>query len=202
MSSFDESQYFDKIFKSLTIEQLHLDTKIFEQCVFEDCIFKEAQFNHCRFIECTFRACDLSLSVWKGASLSEVSFNQVNLTGVNWTLLNWPLVKLASPMYFDGCNLSYGSFYGLTLRDMFLERCKVHECDFREAVLAQASFAESDLSRSLFMHTDVREANFVDAINYYIDTKDNLIKGATFSFPDVLALLRCQNINIVGYDLS
>lgn len=200
MSLFEADEYQGKTFKDLSIETLHLEKKQFEQCVFEACIFKEAILKRCRFVECSFLNCDLSLSLWQGSSLSEVSFNQSNLSSINWTLLQWPVIKLCSPMYFDGCNLSYASFYSLTLRDLFLERCRAHECDFREAVLSQASFAETDLSRSLFTQTDLSGANFVDAINYYIDTKENVIKGATFSFPDVMNLLRSHEIKIVGYN--
>lgn len=200
MLPFEADHFFDKTFEHLEIENLNLASKVFENCVFKKCIFRHAKFHHCRFNDCTFEQCDLGLSNWKSSALVEVSFNGGIITGVNWTELHWPLVKLASPLYFNNCNLSYGSFYGLSLPDLLVERCKAHECDFREAVLTQASFSETDLKGSLFMHTQLSHANFADALNYHIDTRENTIKSATFSFPEVIALLHCQEISIVGYD--
>jgi uncharacterized protein YjbI with pentapeptide repeats len=200
MAIFEASRYTDKVFENLDEPNLLLQKKEFENCRFKNVVFKEARFLNSRFNECTFVNCDFSLSQWTGSTLSEVSFDTVNLSGVNWTQLHWPLVRLHSPFYFDACNLSYNSFYGLSLPNLFIERSRVYESDFREATLTQASFAESDLQSSLFMHTNLSNANFVDAINYHIDTRENNIKGASFSLPDVMSLLKCQGIKIEGYD--
>lgn len=194
------THYFEKKFEKLIHNELVIEGASFECCHFKQCEWKSALFSHCRFVECTFEHCHLSLSKWLASTMSEVSFNHCMLLGINWTELQWPLVKLTSPLYFESSNLSHSSFFGLELTELFLERCKVHEVDFRDAKLSYASFAESDLENSLFMHTELNKANFVDAFNYNIDTKENNIKDASFSFPEVVSLLRCQGIKIVGYD--
>jgi uncharacterized protein YjbI with pentapeptide repeats len=107
-------------------------------------------------------------------------------------------VKLASPIYFYNSNISHSSFFGLELADLLIEECKAHDVDFREANLNHASFVGTDLQNSLFMHTNLKHADFTNAINYTIDIHFNAINQASFSFPDVIALLQNLDIKING----
>ena len=84
----------------------------------------------------------------------------------------------------------------MELADLIIEDCKAHDVDFREANLNHASFVETDLQNSLFMHTNLKHANFTGAINYNIDIQANTITQASFSFPEVIALLNSLNIKI------
>ena len=142
--------------------------------------------------------CDLSLSKFPGCKFSEVSFKNSKVVGINWTELSWPQIKLASPLYFYSSNISHSSFYGLELADLIIDDCKVHDVDFRESNLTHASFIGSDLQNSLFMHTNLKHADFTNAINYSIDIQCNIITKASFSFPDVIALLNHLDIKING----
>ena len=119
--------------------------------------------------------------------------------GINWTELSWPLVKLTSPLYFYSSNISHSSFYGLELADLIVEECKAHDVDFRESNLKHASFVGTDLQNSLFMHTNLKSADFTNAINYSIDIHFNTVTQASFSFPDVIELLNYLDIKINGW---
>uniref|UniRef100_UPI0003810099 pentapeptide repeat-containing protein n=1 Tax=Legionella tunisiensis TaxID=1034944 RepID=UPI0003810099 len=104
-----------------------------------------------------------------------------------------------SPLLFITSNISHSSFYGLALADLMIENCKAHDVDFREANLNHACFMGSDLQNSLFMHTNLKHADFTDAVNYNIDIQHNTLTDARFSFPDVIALLNHLNIKINGW---
>ncbi|WP_420844648.1 pentapeptide repeat-containing protein [Legionella cardiaca] len=80
-----------------------------------------------------------------------------------------------------------------------MEGCKAHDIDFREANLNHASFVGTDLQNSLFMHTNLKQADFTNAINYSIDIHCNTVTKANFSFPEVIALLNHLDIKISGW---
>ena len=67
--------------------------------------------------------------------------------------------------------------------------CTLIGVDFREADLRQADFSGSELTDSLFLHTDLREANFSKARNYSLAPAENNLKKARFALPEALALL-------------
>lgn len=196
---FDLNNSADKTFNQIVLEETQLDHIEFHNCQFKQCKFLGVTFSKVTFIDCDFESCDLSLSKFPCCKFSEVSFKHSKLAGINWTELSWPLVKLTSPLYFYESNLSHSSFFGLTLADLIIEGCKAHDVDFREADLNHASFVGSDLHNSLFMHTNLKHADFTNAINYNIDIQCNTITKASFSFPDVIALLNHLGIKINGW---
>jgi len=56
----------------------------------------------------------------------------------------------------------------------------------------------TDLHNSLFMHTNLKHADFTNAMNYSIDINFNTVTHASFSYPDVIALLNYLDIKIIG----
>ena len=199
MTSFDRASYTGETFARLTPEPKRVESVSFQNCQFKQCRFSGLTFSKASFTDCDFESCDFSLAKFPGCKFSEVAFRDCKLVGINWTELYWPLVKLASPLYFYECNLSHSSFFGLTLADLIIEACKAHEVDFRDANLNHASFTGTDLLQSLFMHTNLKHADFTNAMNYNIDPETNEIGKASFSFPDVIALLNHLDINISGW---
>jgi fluoroquinolone resistance protein len=193
------NRYDEELFTQLTLEETKVEHIEFQNCKFKQCKFLGVTFSKVTFTECDFESCDLSLAKFPGCKFSEVSFKHSKLAGINWTELSWPLVKLTSPLYFYESNLSHSSFFGLTLADLILEGCKAHDVDFREANLNHASFVGTDLQNSLFIHTNLKHADFTNAINYSIDIQSNTVTKASFSFPDVIALLNHLDIKINGW---
>ena len=49
------------------------------------------------------------------------------------------------------------------------------------------------------MHTNLKHADFTNALNYNIDIQCNTITKANFSFPEVIALLNHFDIKIHGW---
>jgi uncharacterized protein YjbI with pentapeptide repeats len=125
-----------------------------------------------------------------------VIFNESKLLGINWTQAKWPYIKLVSPIKFYQSNISYSSFYELSLPGIVMEECKANDVDFREANLVTGSFIATDFERSLFMHTKLNSADFSNAINYNIDPTKNDVHKGKFSLPDAMALLNCFALEI------
>lgn len=199
MTLSNHQTYKDELFTKLTLEEEHFEHIHFQNCQFKECKFLEVTFSRVKFTDCDFESCDLSLSKFPSCSFSEVSFKDSKLVGINWTQLSWPLVKLTSPLYFYNSNISHSSFFGLELSDLLIEECKAHDVDFREANLNHASFLGTDLQNSQFMHTNLKHADFTNAINYTIDIHFNTITQASFSFPEVIALVQNLDIKIHGW---
>lgn len=199
MPVFDQSKYINQKFIGLTLENSKLESIEFDNCQFKQCKLIGVIFNKVTFTECDFDESDLSLSKFPGCKFSEVSFKNSKLAGINWTELSWPLVKLTSPLYFYTSNVSHSSFYGLELSDLIMEECKAHNVDFRETRLNHASFIGSDFLNALFTNTNLKRADFSNAVNYNIDIHSNILTQARFSFPEVIALLNSLDIKINGW---
>ena len=67
---------------------------------------------------------------------------------------------------------------------MYLWRLRVSRLQ-----LAGADFRGVVLSSTAFSRCDLQKADFREATGYRIDPSDNQMKGARFSFLDVIALL-------------
>lgn len=196
MHPFAENNYINKTFSHLSFEDGRIEHLVFENCQFKQCTFTGVTFSKVRFTDCDFESCNLSLVKFPGCKFLDVVFKNTRLAGINWTEISWPQVKLTSPLSFYSCNISHSSFYSLDLADFIVEECKAHDVDFRESNLSHASFNGSDLLNSLFLHTNLKAADFTQAINYSIDPNTNTITHARFSFPEAMALLNCFNIKI------
>ncbi len=130
----------------------------------------------------------------------DVVFDQSKLMGINWTKAKWPKVRLSSSINFYSCNISHSNFFGLSLLEINIQECKVHDTDFREADLSYSNLASSDFYQSLFIHSKLTSVDFSEAINYNIDITLNEVKKATFTFPDVINLLQHFEIKINGLE--
>ncbi|MGI8549249.1 MAG: pentapeptide repeat-containing protein [Dehalococcoidia bacterium] len=169
----------------------------FDACMFERCAFSECSFYRCTFLNCQFKNCDLSLIQVPNARFNSVHFKQSKLVGIDWTKAGTSKAdRLLMSVSFDECVLDYGSFLGLHLREMQLVNCSAREVDFSGADLTGATCAGTDFSASTFLHTNLEKADFGGARNYTIDPTANRIKGAKFTLPEALSLLRSFDIRI------
>jgi len=85
----------------------------------------------------------------------------------------------------------------LKLRRIQIQDCVAVDVDFREADLSQADFSGTDLSDSLFLVTDLTQADLSRARNYRIDPSQNVVKKAKFSLPEAMSLLYGLDIVLV-----
>lgn len=197
MDIFNQNEFYNANFADLKLDGLEIINKTFEDCNFINSSFNEASFISCKFVECEFKSCNLSSIKLNNTSFLDVIFNGSKLLGINWSYAKWPYIKLASPIKFYQCNISYSSFYELDLKEILIEECKAYDVDFREANLSNGSFMRTDFDGSLFMHTKLNSADFTDAINYSIHPIENDIRKGKFSLPDALALLNSFEIEII-----
>ncbi len=184
-------------FEGLDCEEQELAGLEFEYCVFKNCNFREAFFNRCTFLDCRFVNSDLSLAKLGYSRFSEISFEDCKLLALNWTHVSWPSFVPRAVLSFHRCQLSNSTFYGLTLNELEMVECRVHDVDFREADLNSSNFAECDFASSSFSGTDLATANFAGAYNYTIDIQNNNVKGATFSRLEATSLLESLGITLV-----
>jgi uncharacterized protein YjbI with pentapeptide repeats len=187
----------NQTFKELHAENQKFQAKEFDGCTFIDCHFSDAEFIKCKFTDCLFKNCNLSLVKVSQSAFFDVVFEACKVIGINWTMASWPTIKLSSPLKFYQSILNDCTFLGLSLREIVISECKAHDVDFREADCSEADFSFTELTHSLFNKTNLSYANFSDAQNYAINVFLNEIKGAKFTLPEAVNLLRCLEIEII-----
>lgn len=140
---------------------------------------------------CTFEGCDLSNVKIYSTSLREVTFLNCKMLGLDFSTAN-TVIQLA--VSFRGCQLDYSAFTGLVLTNTKFIECSLAEVDFTDAKLKAVDFSGSKLHRAIFSGTNLEKADFRTAQLYQIDPADNYLKGAKFSYPQVLGLLEKYGI--------
>ncbi|PWI32551.1 hypothetical protein DI392_15880 [Vibrio albus] len=198
MDSFKSNdQYFEASFKKLERTDSHYTGIEFEECQFSDCDFSEVRFKSCKFINCEFIRCNLSLMDLSNTRLFGMTFKECKLVGVDWTKAIWPAYHLDFELKFDCCVLNDSSFFGLTLNELILSECKLHDVDFREGDFCESTMNFCDFSHSLFMRTNLRNVDFSDSTGYVINVLENQVSGAKFSRYEALSLLESLGIELV-----
>lgn len=193
----DNNEYFSKSFETIDAAGKSFTDVLFENCTFDKSNFSEARFYKCKFVDCEFTNTNLSNVKVDYSKFLEVTFNACKLVGIDWTKADWPRFNFTSPLKFAQCILNDTSFFGLNLGELQLEHCKAHDVDFRNGNFSKASFIYSDFTNSLFMKTNLKEADFSEAVNYNIDIFNNEITAARFSRHEAVRLLDCLNIELL-----
>lgn len=190
------TEYFGETFKGLFLREGRFDSKEFRDCVFDGCDFTRAEFRFCKFENCSFRGCNLSLARLGSSVFTGAAFKDSKLVGVNWTEAHWPRIRLAAPVAFDNCLLNDSVFLGLALPKTAFAGCQARGTDFRDADLSGADLRRADLAGALFGGTNLEGADLTGAAGYAMSPADNRLKGASFSLPEAVALLRGLGIKL------
>lgn len=169
-----------------------LSDRTFSACTFERCSFAGADLSRARFEDCVFRGCNLSNANLANASLQGAAFEDCKAVGLDFGKCR----RLLLAVRFADCDLSYGLFSGLDLRDTRFTGCRLREVAFTGCKLGGASFHGADLGRATFGDCDLRAADFREARDYGLDLARNKVKGARFDYPAVLALLAPFELDI------
>jgi fluoroquinolone resistance protein len=193
----NDSEYDSKTFRGLDAAGASYSGIVFENCNFENSNFSATRFYKCKFVECVFTNSNLSNIKVDYSKFVDVIFNQCKLVGVDWTKADWPRFNFTSPLKFSECVINDSSFFGLNLRELQLEYCRVHDVDFRNGNFAKANFTFSDFTHSLFMKTNLKETDFSEAEHYDIDIFNNEITAARFSRHEAIRLLNSLDIELV-----
>jgi len=188
------THYSEEVFEGVILERTLLETAGFYDCTFSACSFVETTLDRCRFVNCVFKRCDLNLLRVPSCSFDGNRFEHSKLMGVNWTKAHWPATRLRPPFAFSGCTISHGTFIGLELKEVKIQDCAAVDVDFREADLGRADLSGTDFSESIFLRTNLTEADFTGARNYQIDPSRNTVRKAKFNLPEALSLLYALDI--------
>ena len=195
-----QKHYTDRIFQELCLEDAAIAGSEFHGCVFANCSLVESILQQCRFVDCTFRDCDASLMQVPDTVFASVQFEDAKVMGVDWAQADWKAIRLGKPLAFSHCNISHSTFMGLALEDIEIKDCLALNVDFRRTDLSGANMRGTDLSETLFSHTNLTEADLRGAQNYRIDPSQNTLTGAKFSLPEALALLYSLDITLTEED--
>jgi len=199
MEYFSQNYYDSQTFRGILCDSQQIENVTFHDCSFKSCSFRETTFRACKFQSCVFKKCDLSLMKVDSSTFTNTLFEDSKVIGVNWVKASWgkmEIHQLLKSIDFIGCVLNYSTFMELSLEKMILSKCIVKEVDFSETNLKQANCTFSDFSNSHFRHTNLSEADFTGATNYFIKPYLNTLKKAKFSLPEAMSLLFNLDIEI------
>jgi len=200
---FDDCQ-----FEKLNIVNSSLNYKLFSSSIFMDCNLSSCDISESTFSDCKFVNCNLSHAQFSNTKLQDIEFVDCELIGINWSNVEWR-EKFTSkrkrtarkrrpfPITFKNCILNYSIFIGLDLYAASFIDSILKEVSFEDSDLESANFKNTDLTNSMFNNTILLKADLSSAKNYTISACKNQIKGAQFSFPEVMSLIHALEIEIV-----
>lgn len=192
-----DENFLDVSFEKLTLPDRHYSCIEFEDCLFTECDFSASKFQNCKFTNCTFERCNLSLLDLSNSTLFAVEFKDSKLVGVDWTKATWSVYHVDFELSFKRCILNDSSFFGLTLNELVIDECKLHDVDFREGDFTSSKMTYNDFSHSLFMRTNLQKVDFSDSTAYAIDVLGNQVQKAKFSRYEALNLLESLGVELV-----
>jgi uncharacterized protein YjbI with pentapeptide repeats len=182
--------------QGLNLSNGDLSGREFYRCAFAACNLTEADLSRSVFEDCVFRESNLSNPLIAGSRLLNVEFLDCKIVGLNFYHCDQLLFECGfSKTHLQNCNFS-----DLKMKRASFIGCRIDECDFENAFLVEARFDDSVFRQTLFHGCDLTGASFLEAKGYGIDPRNNIVKKATFSVPDVLALVECFGVEIKNRD--
>jgi fluoroquinolone resistance protein len=186
-----ETAYYKEKFTALSWEKEIADSIRFEECTFSECRLIECKFEKCVFIECKFEKSTVSAINPTGSRFLNPNFILCKVMGFDWA----KAAKLQE-LNFNECHLDYSNFSSLQLPKIRMTKCSAKEARFVESDMSDGVFTDTDFQGSTFFKSNFSRADFRRAKNYEIDIKNNTLKKARFSMPEVLSLLYGLEIEI------
>lgn len=168
----------------------------YADCTFTRCRWQDLRVENCSFANCTFAGCQWSGVVFSFSQMREGRFTGCAFRGIAWGGLQGKSA-LARPLAAaENCMFQYNDFSGMALAGFDFSSCQFRDCRFDSCRLTGADFNGVRLGESQFTRCTLDRADFRDAQGYVIAPADNTLKGARFSFPDVVRLLDGTGIKI------
>ena len=159
-----------RVFEGTDFTAAELDGTTFDGCDFIDVRFRRAELTDARFRRCfffraepaancdfsfanlrdaAFERCDLTTAVMQkvrayGLTLEGCVAGGIDFSGADFTLGRAGAGGLASAT-FNGCNMPWADFTGVTLSDCKLTGCRLMEAVFQQATLEKATLTGSDI---------------------------------------------------------
>ncbi|MEG0249578.1 MAG: pentapeptide repeat-containing protein [Peptostreptococcus sp.] len=188
--------YENEVFENLNFDkELFKDLQFFE-CDFINCTFEDCKLKDCSFRDCKFEICKITNLDSKDSNARELEFQRCTLIGINWSkliyhgALDQVITKLEKNV------LKYNVFMDMKFIKFSFSDNIILDSTFENCDLHGSSFLGDELTGTQFSNCDLRRTNFKETFGYRIDIESNKLKGADFSFPEVLSLLDSLEIKI------
>ncbi len=166
----------------------------FAECRFENCEFETLHVKNCKFIDCTFTECRVINPVFDYCTMTGNDFMSCRLFGINWGNLSAGFVAPVERL--EDCQLKYNNFVNMNFPKFTFSGNDILESLFGDCNLSHSKFSACHLNRTEFFRCDLTGADFENAEGYTVDISNCKLKGAVFSFPEVVNLLNGLNIVI------
>lgn len=190
-----ESSYENKTFSGITIEDEELKSKEFTNCTFTKVTILSSTFKSCIFVDCIFENCHISALKVTDSRFSNVNFVSSKVQGIDWTAAS----KFNLELSFSKSNIDYSVFNGLKLKNFRLINSYAKEAYFLDSDLSKADCSGTDFEGSQFLRTNLSNASFSHAKNYFINPKLNTLKKTKFTLPEVLNIIEECGIEIENF---
>ena len=185
----DEGNYGSRgMQKGCTLREL-LENAEFEDCVFDHCRWVGTRVQNCRFNACTFDHCNFSGVVFSFTTMKDAWLLNSAFRSMAWGGLQGKSGVFQPFGKIKNCAFRYNDFSGMALNGFDWTGAELQQCTFDDTRLAGASFYGVRLGGTRFTRCDLQKADLRTAEEYAIDLETNKLKGARFSFPDVVRLL-------------
>lgn len=165
------------------------------RCTFRGGSFERARFERIVFEACVFEDCDLTRISLPHSALRGVRFVRCKLLGVHFSA-----VSDHPELHFEGCDLRYAVFDGLSLRTTRFHDCGLQEAGLNDADLVDTDFHGSDLSGAVLARCELAGADFSRAHGVFIDPAKNRAKDVLVGVEAAVQLARSFGIRVDGYD--
>ncbi len=173
-------------------KEFYVEGECFVDCVFEGCDLSAKDLSKIQFQSCQFIFCNLVTTKMTNTRLQGVSFIESKLMGVDFTRCDPTFFDVS----FNKCLLRGCNFTEMRLKGLKILESTVKDCHFVQCILERSDFRKCDLEGTVFHHTKLCYANFLEAFHFEIDPLNNDLKGAKFSKVEALSLLNGLGIII------
>ena len=189
-------EYENQRFEGLDLVEQSISYCEFTECEFVDCSFENVEVLSCTFLDCTFVNCRFIHVTGQRSMMRSSVFEDCTLTSIDWT--HWvsgsafydPFTKLTR------CKMKYNQFTSMNLNKFNFSGCEILDSMFGECQLVSSNFMDCNLDKTEFFRCNLSKADFRRAAGYRVDLMTAQLKGAKFSFPEVVNLLYSLGIKI------
>lgn len=183
------SQYQDnETFKDINIQNENIVDVEFIDCTFENCNVENCVIEDCKFTDCSFINCKIANLSSEHNSMMDSSFTKCSLIGINWnTFFGGGYIMPINEL--SDCQLKYNNFFEMNFDKFIFSKNYITSSMFADCSLVESNFVNCKLDSTEFFRCNLSKSNFKGALGYVIDITNNKLKGAKFSFPEVVNLL-------------
>ena len=188
MNRFHDSETFE----NMRFSEQECSSDDFDSCTFRNCTFEESFLHNCQFIECRFYDSTVRNMTFKKCVLLNCEFYGCNLIGIIWEdFTEGEATGFASPVdRMEKCFCKFNQFTGINFTKFNFKQTQFVECTFMRSNCREADLSNCNLEGTVFTECELSKADFRNSHGWSIPLSSNSIKGAQFSFPEVVNLLQ------------